>query len=129
MNAHLAGGLLLVAVVTVLVFLLGWHANNWCLDRRAARRLAERAAAERAALEHAAAERARAPMPTYRGWLFDTAWHPVQRDTAPMSMIDALEIADAAYQLGHQRAEADQVHAEAEAIWAEVDADPGRWQT
>lgn len=154
MNAHLAGGLILVAVATVLVYLFGWHSCGWSRDRQAARRQLEadqRTAAARGFLADSALLEPRAPMPTTAGWLFDTAWRPTrwadwqgaqdrqylaggtatrgwQPDTAPLSITGALDMAEAAYQLGQDRATADQARGEVDALWAEVDAHPEQWR-
>lgn len=136
--------LLAVVAAGLVIFGLGWHSSAACHDKRAARRQLEadqRTAAARGLLS----DSQRAPMPTYAGWMegtrwadpwgaqdriYDPAWDQrgfIGPDTVPMCA--ALDMAEAAYQLGQDRAEADRTHAEAEAIWAEVEADPTRWQT
>lgn len=125
------------AFFTLAVSALSWQANNVWNDRAAEKR--QRAADERTAAargfvlyedewQKIAQLEQRAPMPTTRGWLYDTAWRPVQRDTEPMSIVAALDMADAAYRLGQDRAAADQSSAEVDAIWAEVDAHPEQWR-
>lgn len=119
--------LLAIIAGALVIFALGWHSSTGWHDKQAARRQLEadqRTAAERGLLDQ------RAPMPTYRGWLYDTSWRPADPgpDTVPMSMVDALDMADAAYQLGARRATDDQTHDEVEAMWAEVEANPKQWQ-
>ena len=150
MNADLWYLLLTAIVVAALIWAISWHASAAWHDKQAARRQLEadqRTAAARGFTvyrdETQQLAGQRAPFPTYAGWLYDSSWRPglwadwqgardrhyiTGASTAPMSAVDALDIAEAAYQLGQQRADADQTHAEAEAIWAEVEADPEQWR-
>lgn len=98
------------------MFGLAWQARGWL----AARQLAD-----------ADADR---PVPyqvTRQGWYDFAPYGPPQGAADPAfeapGQPDAMAMAAAAYQLGQDRSAADDVHREAAAIWAEVEANPDKY--
>jgi hypothetical protein len=127
------------------VYLLGWTSSSSWHDKQATRRQRAADARTAAARGHLAgsallADRP-APMPTYAGWVEGTRWADWQgaqdrqylaAENAtmpiPATMGDVMDMVAAGYQLGQDRAATDQAHAEAEAIWADVEANPDLWR-
>jgi hypothetical protein len=140
--SELLGAVLATAAA---VYLLGWTSSSAWHDKQATRRQRAADARTAAARGHLAstallADRP-APLPTYAGWVEGTRWADwqgaqdrqylaVESATMPIpaTMGDVMDMVAAGYQLGQDRAAADQAHAEAEAIWAEVEAHPETWR-
>jgi hypothetical protein len=113
------------------VFGLGWQTRAWLADRQLADALADQ------------------PVPyqvTRSGWMTGIygppsasasygTWNPPRRfqgaaDPAFEAPVppDAMAMAAAAYRLGQEAMTADEARREVNAIWAEIEADPERWQ-
>src|SRR5215472_15711170 len=102
-------GLALVAVVSMLIFTLGWHAGQRVLYRKTGRLVQAGQRARGPVLAYDQQAEQRAPWPTRDGWLAGTSWAGSQDGQYGLPRgTDPLELADAAYMLGHRRAEADQ---------------------
>jgi hypothetical protein len=73
----------------------------------------------------------RAPMPTYRGWVAGTQWEEwlgaQDRQYEAPRPPDLMDAAAAGYALGQQQASAAETHAEVNAMWAEIEANPARF--
>jgi hypothetical protein len=145
MTPDLWYALLATVTVALLIYAFGWQSSTVWRDRQADRRQREadaRTAADRGLLARCTqlAEQ-RAPMLTYAGWVEGTRWADWQgaqdrhylaaeHATMPIQLAagDVMDMVAAGYRLGQDRAAADQAHAEAEAIWADVEANPDLWR-
>ena len=122
MDRNQALALAVVLLTALAVFLLGWESGAQWRDRQDRRQLPGGQADD--------ADRP-VPWPTYAGWVQGSSWAEWRGAADPAfeaPQADPMAMAAAGYRLGQDRAAADDVHREAEAIWADVQLHPELWR-